>query len=675
MINNLYKISGRGESRKSSSKLIIDAQDNRDQRFSNMTSDMFNEYKVKIQNLQKTNQKLLEELEATNRNFDAMNIKYDESQNLVKRLKDELLKLKSKYSSTSNIENNETNDNIIKMEDKIKSYQKRIDELLSKNNLLEKKLAESKAKINNIDNELKLKNKNDNSINKLNEDLKSANEKLLQENEILQNKVKNIFTEYSNSKREIIDLSKTINELSQEREKLKTENKLMYNNLEQARQKLMNEILEKEKFIKQMKQKTNEDKELNNKLKLYEKQIEELKNELEIEKNNNSFNEMNIKNLMGEISTLKNDKIWNKNKLKIKSYVSCVFLRGKPKKEQSFKFERQKLFIDKKVNILNLFPFEKKTKKIFEIENLDLIGEIQIDILGKKKNDTDLKIQKKDFNKENEKVSEISVIFLQEPKKSDIINENVKNVIINELNIFSTKNYETITNIDTKLQTLEAKIKNSNEKINKFKQEIYDYVIMKFNSMKVEKQLLTDKNGQLTSEIEINKRKADYDMNQLKDEFQKKLAKKREKKLALKKQIEDLQKTIDDMNKKKIDLSEIKKLFEFVSNICSRLNLTFDNLQMTFKCKSCNKINNKLFCLPVCGHSICSACLYEENEQSKKILKLRQCYQCSTEILRDEEIPENINLNDFVKRYKYAKQQIESDLEMMVKKIGAYINQ
>ena len=438
----------------------------------------------------------------------------------------------------------------------------------------------------------------------------------------------------------------------------------------------MNEILEKEKFIKQMKQKTNEDKELNNKLKLYEKQIEELKNELEIEKNNNSFNEMNIKNLMGEISTLKNDKIWNKNKLKIKSYVSCVFLRGKPKKEQSFKFERQKLFIDKKVNILNLFPFEKKTKKIFEIENLDLIGEIQIDLLGKKKNDTDLKIQKKDFNKENEKVSEISVIFLHEPKKSDIINENVKNVIINELNIFSTKNYETITNIDTKLQTLEAKIKNSNEKINKFKQEIYDYVIMKFNSMKVEKQLLTDKNGQLTSEIEINKRKADYDMNQLKDEFQKKLAKKREKKLALKKQIEDLQKTIDDMNKKKIDLSEIKKLFEFVSNICSRLNLTFDNLQMTFKCKSCNKIDDKLYCLPNCGHSICNSCLFEENEQkNKKILKLNQCYQCNTDIHKNEEIPENINLNDFVKRYKYAKQQIESDLEMMVKKIGAYINQ
>ena len=670
MLNNIYKIQGRGESRKSSSKVTIDAQENRDERFSNMTSDMFNEYKTKIQNLQKTNKKLLEELEATNRNFDAISIRYEESQNLIKRLKDELLKLKSKSNNSSILEKSVTDDSSIKMEDKIKSYQKRIDELLSRNSLLEKKLSESKSKISNIGNELKLKNKNDDSINKLNEDLKSANEKLKQENEILQNKVKNIFTEYSNSKREIIDLSKTINELSKEKEKLKTDNKLMYNNLEEARQKLMNEILDREKFIKQMKQKTNQDKDLNNKIKEYENQIEELKNELEIEKNNNSFNEINIKNLMDEITTLKNEKNWNKNKLKIISNVSSIFLRSLPKMDQSFKFERHKLYIDKKVNIFSLFG--KKTKKIFKNENMDLIGEIQIDLIG---NDN-LKAKKKNFNKENVKVSEISVIFSQESKNSYGINGNDKNVIINELNIFSTKNIKIISDIDTKLETLESKIKTTNEKLNKFKQEIYDYVIMKFNSLKVEKQLLTEKNGQLTSELEINKRKSDYDMKQLKEEFEKKLAKKHEKKLTLKKQIEDLKKTIVDMNNKKIDLSEIKKLFEFVSNITSRLNLTFDNLQMTFKCKSCNKIDDKLYCLPNCGHSICNSCLFEENEQkNKKILKLNQCYQCNTDIHKNEEIPENINLNDFVKRYKYAKQQIESDLEMMVKKIGAYINQ
>ena len=670
MLNNIYKIQGRGESRKSSSKVTIDAQDNRDERFSNMTSDMFNEYKTKIQNLQKTNKKLLEELEATNRNFDAISIRYEESQNLIKRLKDELLKLKSKSNNSSILEKSVTDDSSIKMEDKIKSYQKRIDELLSRNSLLEKKLSESKSKISNIGNELKLKNKNDDSINKLNEDLKSANEKLKQENEILQNKVKNIFTEYSNSKREIIDLSKTINELSKEKEKLKTDNKLMYNNLEEARQKLMNEILDREKFIKQMKQKTNQDKDLNNKIKEYENQIEELKNELEIEKNNNSFNEINIKNKIDEITTLKNEKNWNKNKLKIISNVSSIFLRSLPKMDQSFKFERHKLYIDKKVNIFSLFG--KKTKKIFKNENMDLIGEIQIDLIG---NDN-LKAKKKNFNKENVKVSEISVIFSQESKNSYGINGNDKNLIINELNIFSTKNIKIISDIDTKLETLESKIKTTNEKLNKFKQEIYDYVIMKFNSLKVEKQLLTEKNGQLTSELEINKRKSDYDMKQLKEEFEKKLAKKHEKKLTLKKQIEDLKKIIVDMNNKKIDLSEIKKLFEFVSDITSRLNLTFDNLQMTFKCKSCNKIDDKLYCLPNCGHSICNSCLFEENEQkNKKILKLNQCYQCNTDIHKNEEIPENINLNDFVKRYKYAKQQIESDLEMMVKKIGAYINQ
>ena len=93
---------------------------------------------------------------------------------------------------------------------------------------------------------------------------------------------------------------------------------------------------------------------------------------------------------------------------------------------------------------------------------------------------------------------------------------------------------------------------------------------------------LPEKNNQCIKEVELFKRKYDYDINKIKDEMEKKLEKKRNKKYILKKQIEELKNTILDMEKKKIDLSEIKKLFELVSNISKRLNLTFDNLQMAF---------------------------------------------------------------------------------------------
>ena len=94
MINNLLKL--RTESRKSSERIIVDASDNKDQILTNLTSEAFNEYKKKIQILRKDNQNLLNELDATNRNFDVINKKYNEAQNLVKRLNEELLKLKSK---------------------------------------------------------------------------------------------------------------------------------------------------------------------------------------------------------------------------------------------------------------------------------------------------------------------------------------------------------------------------------------------------------------------------------------------------------------------------------------------------------------------------------------------------------------------------------------------------
>ena len=164
-------------------------------------------------------------------------------------------------------------------------------------------------------------------------------------------------------------------------------------------------------------------------------------------------------------------------------------------------------------------------------------------------------------------------------------------------------------------------------------------------------------------------------MKKLKDETEKKLEKKRNKKYTLKKTIEELKSTIEDMEKKKIDLSEIKKLFELVSNITNRLNLTFDNLQMAFKCKLCNEVKDKMLCLPSCGHSICSDCLYQnkQNEESKNT-QIQNCVECG-EYISNDKLPSNFSLNGFIARYKYAKQQVESDLDTMVKSIKAYINQ
>ena len=154
--------------------------------------------------------------------------------------------------------------------------------------------------------------------------------------------------------------------------------------------------------------------------------------------------------------------------------------------------------------------------------------------------------------------------------------------------------------------------------------------------------------------------------------MEKKLEKKRNKKYILKKQIEELKNTILDMEKKKIDLSEIKKLFELVSNISKRLNLTFDNLQMAFKCKICNEVKDKMLCLPTCGHSVCTQCLYRNEDSLER--QISKCFECGNN-LDDSNIPYNYSLNAFIARYKYAKQQVESDLEMMVKAIQAYISQ
>ena len=666
MINNLLKL--RTESRKSSERIIVDASENKDERLNNLTNEVFTEYKKKIQSLRKDNQNLLNELDATNRNFDVINQKYNESQNLIRRLNEELLKLKSRPG-------NEESDQTFNLENKIKSYTKKIDELYSQNEYLKHQVSEYKNKFIKAENELKNKKNDTIQIEKNNqkyEELKEEKEKLAKENLFLQTKLKTFMTEVNNSKKEIANLSKAILELDNINKKLANEKKILENNLEQAREKLMIEINSKEDLIKKFKEKGNEDKELKAKFEELNKKYEEIQEELSLEKSNNTFNEMNNKNLLQEINQLKNPKRWNQNN-KIKSYVAVVLLKGKPQpKNKVNKFNNLKLKEENGIIKIQLSgqKINKKNKiKKFNTGLFDLIGEIELNFTS-----TPKQIESgNNFNSKNKIESLAStVIITRDMSKIIQLKENIKNMIVNQINIFVENNNENFTKMNEKIENLEKKLNISNDNLTKFKQNNFDYLCIKYNSLINENNLLQEKNNQCTKEVELFKRKYDYDINKIKDEMEKKLEKKRNKKYILKKQIEELKNTILDMEKKKIDLSEIKKLFELVSNISKRLNLTFDNLQMAFKCKICNEVKDKMLCLPTCGHSVCTQCLYRNEDSLER--QISKCFECGNN-LDDSNIPYNYSLNAFIARYKYAKQQVESDLEMMVKAIQAYISQ
>ena len=666
MINNLLKL--RTESRKSSERIIVDASENKDERLNNLTNEVFTEYKKKIQSLRKDNQNLLNELDATNRNFDVINQKYNESQNLIRRLNEELLKLKSRPG-------NEESDQTFNLENKIKSYTKKIDELYSQNEYLKHQVSEYKNKFIKAESELKNKKNDTIQIEKNNqkyEEIKEEKEKLAKENLFLQTKLKTFMTEVNNSKKEIANLSKAILELDNINKKLTNEKKILENNLEQAREKLMIEINSKEDLIKKFKEKGNEDKELKAKFEELNKKYEEIQEELSLEKSNNTFNEMNNKNLLQEINQLKNPKRWNQNN-KIKSYVAVVLLKGKPQpKNKVNKFNNLKLKEEHGIIKIQLSgqKINKKNKiKKFNTGLFDLIGEIELNFTG-----TPKQIESgNNFNSKNKIESLAStVIITRDMSKIIQLKENIKNMIVNQINIFVENNNENFTKMNEKIENLEKKLNISNDNLTKFKQNNFDYLCIKYNSLINENNLLQEKNNQCTKEVELFKRKYDYDINKIKDEMEKKLEKKRNKKYILKKQIEELKNTILDMEKKKIDLSEIKKLFELVSNISKRLNLTFDNLQMAFKCKICNEVKDKMLCLPTCGHSVCTQCLYRNEDSLER--QISKCFECGNN-LDDSNIPYNYSLNAFIARYKYAKQQVESDLEMMVKAIQAYISQ
>ena len=86
-----------------------------------------------------------------------------------------------------------------------------------------------------------------------------------------------------------------------------------------------------------------------------------------------------------------------------------------------------------------------------------------------------------------------------------------------------------------------------------------------------------------------------------------------------------------------------------------------ESIAIQMKCKNCYEIKNKLFQLP-CDHSICQDCLANENT----------CIECEKKFDKNQ-TKENLFFNLIISRYKYAEQQINSDIDLMIKTLDEYL--
>lgn len=184
--------------------------------------------------------------------------------------------------------------------------------------------------------------------------------------------------------------------------------------------------------------------------------------------------------------------------------------------------------------------------------------------------------------------------------------------------------------------------------------------------------LLTRKNSKLSDEkSEFTELQDKLLKSQLKissldssiKQHEQKIQKIKLKKQQLKKENETLTKNISlirENQKNFVDISEIKELFKQINEIFERLKLTMETFQINLNCKHCFEIKNKLIQL-TCGHSLCDSCFKVENcciECEKKIEK-NLCY-------------DNLYSNNVIVRYKYAQQQIESDIDLVITTLKNY---
>jgi PP-loop superfamily ATP-utilizing enzyme len=66
------------------------------------------------------------------------------------------------------------------------------------------------------------------------------------------------------------------------------------------------------------------------------------------------------------------------------------------------------------------------------------------------------------------------------------LKENIKDMIVNQINIFVGNNNDNFAKMNEKIENLEKKLNNSNDILTQFKQNNFDYLCIKFNSLKNE---------------------------------------------------------------------------------------------------------------------------------------------------------------------------------------------
>ena len=236
---------------------------------------------------------------------------------------------------------------------------------------------------------------------------------------------------------------------------------------------------------------------------------------------------------------------------------------------------------------------------------------------------------------ENTKKEKIfKIIKITENDINIISNNNCKKNIINfeEINDYLSTNLNLINEYDSKMKN---KIKNLDEKINKF----IKFILNKINKNNKDKnniQNMKDENLRLIFENS----KLKMDNNNLNEKI----------------------KILSEKEAHSVDLNEIKKLFTHINTIINRLKLTMESIWISLKCKNCYKIKTKMFQLQ-CGHSICNDCVQSE----------KNCNECENEFDK-KKIFENKTLSNVIIRYNYAEQQINSDIDLVIKTLNEHLD-
>ena len=592
-----------------------------------MTQEIMTNFKKKIHQLESDNKKLTDDLLALTRNFEALSLKHQEDLNLIKRLQSEL----NKYQIMSN----ETSQLNIK-DDMIKSLQMHNEELVNDIKKMEirykneiKKLSDENKTIRKQYEELKMNmsinsNKENSDISMLKKD-KEENAKKINE---LNDEMKRLKGELLKEKSMNKDLINMNDMLVKEKERLIKENKMMYQTIEQTREKLNIEMKKESELQRQLKMKPKGDIELEKKYKEAIDEVNKLSNLIDTLKQENSFNELNCKNLMDELSQIKNRKFT----VYIDKQKTITIKRQQPKEKP--------IIIYMVVNQITFSYIINAKRIVYEIGHEEVFSLYPIIHIS--------------FSPNRIISNEIS--FSYPPGISQIslkiisMKSSIQSQLTKELNLL-TLYYE-----DKFGNTISSKLSKMEHTVSKLEHLFNNVIHSMINDYQT-----------LKRESNYMKQKSLLDMKKLTDTYESKLTKKRNKKYSLKNEIKELNDKISYLNQTKVDLTEINKLFNQISEIVSRLKLTIDTLQNSINCKNCNSTNKKMIIID-CGHSLCKDCVSNP--------KIQSCIECQYNFkssIKPNYI-ENYSLNNISSRYGYVRQQVEGDLDLVLSTIQSYLN-